>query len=462
MGFQIGAFRFDRGQYNTYIMYFKDISGLSRKAEVKVAGVKVGWVERTSLLPDQMCAEAEVLIKKEYKLYQDAYAIVRQDGLLGPKYLEVVPGSPLLAELQPGETLKKPSVEPVNIDSVMHQVKNIATHVEKVSQTFSDVLGDYEGKEQVRSIIHNIGETVQNMSDFTERMESTIVSVEDAANQARDGLKSITSVADKIDEGKGLIGKLVNEEETYHDLKNTMNSIKNYFTQVETLQIVFDAHVESMHRPAENYEFEDSKGYLEVRIHPNEDHFYVFQIATSEKGWVYRNSERRQYFDDCGNEVDPFQLNLEDTRLLEHVFDFKREIYERNTIRFGLQFGKIFGDIALRIGMFEGTAGLGVDFDIPFDTEKFRWVTTFEAFDLTGWNRRDDRRPHLKWINRMFMLRSIYLTFGADDFVSKNNANAFFGAGIRFGDDDAKYLLSNFSTALSSISSNYPSVVPVY
>ena len=69
MGFQIGAFRFDRGQYNTYSMYFKDISGLSKKAEVKIAGVKVGWVERTNLLPDEMYAEAEVMIKKNYKLY---------------------------------------------------------------------------------------------------------------------------------------------------------------------------------------------------------------------------------------------------------------------------------------------------------------------------------------------------------------------------------------------------------
>ena len=462
MGFQIGAFRFDRGQYNTYSMYFKDISGLSKKAEVKIAGVKVGWVERTNLLPDEMYAEAEVMIKKNYKLYQDAYAIVRQDGLLGPKYLEVVTGSPLLPELQPGETLKKPSVEPVNVDSIMLQVKNIASNVEKVTKTFSDILGGYEGQERVQSIMNNLEEAVRKMASFSDRIDSTATAVEDAANQARDGLKSITSVADKIDEGKGLLGKLVNEEETYYDLKDTMKSIKNYFTQVETLQIVFDAHVESMHRPAENYEFEDSKGYLEVRIYPNEDHFYLLQLATSEKGWIYRNSERRQYFDDCGNEIDPFQLELEDTRLLEHVLDFKREIYERNTLRIGLQFGKIFGDIALRIGIFEGSAGFGIDFDIPFDTERFRWVTTFEAFDLAGWNRRDDRRPHLKWLNRMFLLRSIYLTFGADDFVSKNNANAFFGAGIRFGDDDAKYLMSNFSTALTGISQNYPSLVPVY
>ena len=115
----------------------------------------------------------------------------------------------------------------------------------------------------------------------------------------------------------------------------------------------------------------------------------------------------------------------------------------RNQLRFGIQFGKIFGNIALRFGLFDGTGGMGFDFDIPFPTDKFRWVTTFEAFDFYGWNRIDDRRPHLKWINRMYIFNNIYLTFGADDFVSKNNANVFFGAGVRFGDDDVKYLLSS-------------------
>jgi hypothetical protein len=56
----------------------------------------------------------------------------------------------------------------------------------------------------------------------------------------------------------------------------------------------------------------------------------------------------------------------------------------------------------------------------------------------------NDRRPHLKWMNRIFFLNNLYFVFGADDFVSSTNANAFWGLGIRFGDDDMKYILSKF------------------
>ncbi|HEB41866.1 MAG TPA: MCE family protein, partial [Candidatus Dependentiae bacterium] len=70
MGFKIGAFRFDRAKYNKYIMYFEDISGLSRKADVKIAGVRIGWVEKINLVPNHdLRAEAEVMILKSYTLY---------------------------------------------------------------------------------------------------------------------------------------------------------------------------------------------------------------------------------------------------------------------------------------------------------------------------------------------------------------------------------------------------------
>lgn len=521
MGFKIGAFRFDRSKYSQYNMYFEDISGLSRKADVKIAGVKVGWVEKVSLASNHdLKAKAEAMILKTYTLYRNAYAIIRQDGLLGPKYIEVIPGDNLLQPLKSGEALKEPSTEPVSVDQLMLQFKNIASNVEKVTESFKEAVGGPEGTSQLkvffdnlqttaekfssvsqileRSIVRNEGnldaflqigtnikqlttkldtnifpsfqESIEKISqvfdrDFDRiatRMEFTTEALEDASIQAREGLRNLSSVAEKIDEGKGLLGKLVNEDETYRDLKVAVQGFKNYLTKVDRLQIVFDTHFESMLRTAENYEFEDSKGYLDIRIHPNEDHFYLVQLANSEKGFIDRKETEKQYIQaDPINTyivadtdpipesninnflIDPTKLNINDNSRLRHIFRKKKTTFNRNTLKIGIQFGKIFKDIALRLGLFEGSAGIGFDVDIPFKTENFRWVTTFEAFDLSGWNRKKDRRPHLKWLNRMFIFRNIYFAFGADDFASKRNANAFFGGGIRFGDDDIKYLLGS-------------------
>lgn len=506
MGFRIGAFRFDKGKYNTYTMYFKDISGLSRKGDVKIAGVKVGWVETVDLVAGEtLRAKADVMIDKNYTLYSDAYPIVRQDGLLGPKFIEIIPGDPLLRKIPSGETLSQPSVEPVNIDKIMHQFKDIAENVNDVSLALKEAIGTPEGKEQLRAIVENLDSTIQKFSSFAEKVdrsigrneeninsfleignhvrslslklqdevlpsfqagidtiasvvdrdfgrvaqkiEDTIGSFEEASIQARDSLKAMSSVAEKIDEGKGLLGKLINEDETYRDLRVAVKGFKNYLTKLDRIQIVFDSHFETMHRPAEHYEYQDAKGYFDIRIHPAQDYFYMLQVATSEKGYIDRFVKRRAYENLCDEPIDTNKLDLDDKDRLWFVENKKVATIQRQTYKLGIQFGKIFKDIAVRFGLFEGSAGLGVDIDIPFRNDKFRWVTTLEMFDMRGWNRIDDRRPHFKWLNRVYMFRNIYLTFGADDFVSKTNANAFFGGGIRFGDDDFKYILSSLSGA---------------
>lgn len=507
MGIQVGALRFDRARYASYRIHFRDISGLSRKAEVKIAGVKVGWVEAVSLMPGQeIMVEATVMISREYSLYTDAYAVVHQDGLLGPKYLEIIPGDPLARTLSPGDALSKPSKAPVQFDEVLQKVKTIAANMESITDSFKDVVGGPQGKEQLSSIIQNLSQTAERLASFSEiidravgknetgiddlfalgtdirrlatKIEAQIVpamqtgidkvshvldrdfdriastletaaeSFEGAAVQARESLQNFNSVVNKVNEGKGLIGKLINEDETYHDLKVAAQGLKNYFAKLDRMQIVFDSHVESMQRPAENYKFEDAKGYFDVRIHPNDDYFYLVQLVSSERGFVKRKETFKEYNDKC-EPVDPDTLDLSDRDKLRFIYAKRQDRFYRGAIRFGLQFGKVFKDIALRFGIFDSTVGIGADFNIPFKSERFRWVTSLEAFDFTGWNRLDDRRVHLKWINRVYMFRNVYVTFGADDFVSKHNASAFFGVGIRFGDSDVKYYLPSLSGASS-------------
>lgn len=504
MGLHIGAFRFDRKNYSQYTLTFSDISGLSRKAEVKIAGVKVGWVENIQLIANaDMTVQAEVMILNNYHIYENAYAIARQEGILGSKYIELVPGDPLLRQLAPGSILRKPNVKPVIIDELLQQFSTIAHNVAEVTNSFKEAIGDAQGATIIRESFDNLHATMQRMASFSEtieqavsrneghidallrtgtdirhvintldhhilptiqdnvskigsaidrdfnriatKIESTGEAFEDASIQARDSLRSISSVAQKIDDGRGLLGKLINEDETYKDMRIAIQGFKNYLAKLDRMQIVFDTHFEAMHRPAEHYEFEDSKGYFNMRIHPNEDHFYMLQLATSQKGFKTQQEEYFVYRDPITRSLIDINKYGRIQDVILNQFTLEKTTFTRNGVRFGLQFGKIIKNVAFRLGLFEGFAGTGIDIELPFNTDYFRWVTTLEVFDLAGWNRIDDRRPHVKWYNSMFFLRNAYITFGADDFVSKQNASAFVGIGIRFGDDDIKYLLSSLS-----------------
>ena len=76
-------------------------------------------------------------------------------------------------------------------------------------------------------------------------------------------------------------------------------------------------------------------------------------------------------------------------------------------------------------------------------TDKIHWVTTVEAFDFKGTKRLNDQRPYVKWMNKVFFMRNIYTVFGMDDVFGKKTSGPFVGGGLRFGDDDLKYVLSS-------------------
>ena len=117
----------------------------------------------------------------------------------------------------------------------------------------------------------------------------------------------------------------------------------------------------------------------------------------------------------------------------------------KNDILFGFQFGKRWNNFSLRVGMFENAFGFACDYYVPLHTNKVHWVTTLEAFDFRGEKRLDDNRPHIKWINKMFFFKNLYSCFGIDDIYSKESASPFFGGGIKFDDNDVKYLMSFLS-----------------
>ena len=281
----------------------------------------------------------------------------------------------------------------------------------------------------------------RDFNSITDRLTATATALEEASLQVRDGFKAVNAVIEKVDDGQGFIGKLVNEDEMYQDVKVAVEGLRTYFNVIDKLQVVFDTHFESMMRPAENYDYEDSKGYFDIKLYPSPDYFFMVQMVGSEKGYVDRYETVPSYIDCDGYYVDTKNFDMTPEERLKLTYTRKNDIFTRGTMRFGLQLGKVFGNMALRMGIFENSVGVAADFDVAIVPEKLRWVTSLEVFDFRGWNRRDDRRMHIKWLNRMFFMRSLYFSFGADDVISKRNANIFFGAGLRFGDDEVKYLL---------------------
>ena len=486
MSYQLGSFRLDKIKYHTFSVYFNDISGLSKKSDVKIAGVKVGWVDAVELINDGQQVKATVLIDKKYQLYGDAHAVVRQEGLLGSKYLELNPGDPLLPILPAGSMLTRPSTGPVAVDQMLRQFKGIANNIESVTESMKGALGGPEGEEKIRVLISNIQNAAERLSSFSGSFDRVMTGNEGNINEIFNDLRVVLQdlkneiprlsqnlqnnfdslansldrdfgrmanqfeqigrpvgdIATKINTGQGVIGQLINDEAAARDLRTAINGVKTYFNKIDQIAVIFDIHTEQMFGPLQKLNVKDSKGYFNLRIHPSEDYFYIAGLVSAISGRIERTNTYQEWFQNNCHELIPDELILPDWAKLYFAPLQTKQTRFLDKYLFTLQVGKIFGNFAFRGGLFDSTGGVGMDIDLPLGNPSFRWVTSLELYDMRGRNRLGDDRPHFKWLNRMFFTKNLYFTFGADDFISKNNKNAFFGVGIRFADDDVKYLLS--------------------
>jgi phospholipid/cholesterol/gamma-HCH transport system substrate-binding protein len=71
---------------------FDHIDGLAMGSDVRIAGVKVGSVMSARVDPQTYQADVTFTVQNAVKLPSDSSAEVTSDGLLGGKYLSLVPG----------------------------------------------------------------------------------------------------------------------------------------------------------------------------------------------------------------------------------------------------------------------------------------------------------------------------------------------------------------------------------
>ncbi len=76
----------------TIVAKFVSVTGLRNGNPVDILGIEVGHVERIIMDQENQKAVVELKIKKGIKIYDDAIASIKTEGLMGDKYVSIDPG----------------------------------------------------------------------------------------------------------------------------------------------------------------------------------------------------------------------------------------------------------------------------------------------------------------------------------------------------------------------------------
>lgn len=99
---------------------FERVDGIRDGGDVRIAGVKVGTVLSAALDPKTFLATVHISVDPTYKLPDDTVAEIVSAGLLGDRYLALVPGGSEQM-IPPGGQIKY-TQSPVSLENMIGQM----------------------------------------------------------------------------------------------------------------------------------------------------------------------------------------------------------------------------------------------------------------------------------------------------------------------------------------------------
>lgn len=124
---RLGKIQLLGGNYYTVNARFSNIGGLKVGNEVQVSGVVVGRVENIMLNYEDYSVIVTLSVLNDIKLSDDTIASIKTSGLIGDKYITLLPGGSD-EMLRPGDTIID-TFPPVDIEELIS--KYIFGNVEK-------------------------------------------------------------------------------------------------------------------------------------------------------------------------------------------------------------------------------------------------------------------------------------------------------------------------------------------
>lgn len=244
----------------SYYVLYDNIDGLTASNPVQINGLNVGKVATLSILPSR---NSKILVKfdllKDLKLNKNSTAVLKDNGLLGGKMIEIIVGKG--EEIMPKDTVKakielgmmamaSEKVQPLlsKADSTMvainllvkeyqglgGNIKNILQNVETATGSVNGIMAD--NRQRINNVTGNLEKLSASLVETEKSVKPLITkmnTVADSVNamklastmaEARKSVESLNEMLDAMNKGETMT-KLVKNDSAYVNLNRTIISL---------------------------------------------------------------------------------------------------------------------------------------------------------------------------------------------------------------------------------------------
>src|SRR5688500_14487272 len=243
---------------------FADANGLRDGSEVRLAGVRVGKVERIVLLdasaPNALRVEAQMTIDSmidgqpaNQRIRSDSTAQQGSPSLLGNEMLiNITPGSAIGQPVADGAILPSSSSNTVN--DFATSGTDLAQRLSKLSDEINGMVRDVkDGRGTVgrlfsdEALYNNLNATIRETEDVMRQIRSgdgsagRFINDPELYNNANTIANQLRLIAEALRSGRGTAGKLLTDDQLYVRINRTADRLDRSVDQINSMIVAINA-----------------------------------------------------------------------------------------------------------------------------------------------------------------------------------------------------------------------------
>lgn len=198
--------------------YFDSVQGLNNGAVVSLAGVKIGNVESIEYDQDKNLVQVVFLMDSAYakKIKTDSIVEIRTQGALGDKFLYITPGTA-------GEPIaNRGELKAEYGNDILAVLNKRGNESEKIFDTINNLNVIVKGladQNKLPGLINKLDKAAGNLNDSSEKIKQAF-----AGNRLEKSMIKMDNILEKIDNGQGTLGALINDRSLHDRLKSILGA----------------------------------------------------------------------------------------------------------------------------------------------------------------------------------------------------------------------------------------------